>query len=524
MSPLRRIVPFLTLCAALLPTVSFATSYVTDPLTAASNPGRGGSRGGSFSASGFTTSAADDTVWYEISDALESGSVEYTVTGLSLATTLLEGDNEMLAVYQAPEGVSEPINYTPYYRNNDMKVFTRIFGAAEGGTRAGSYKLELAMCMMGPPYYDNTCGAGCPGVDTFAYARGNPTDVGWDPAASYRMGFSWGNGTMTFTRDGEVLGSVSYPGTYAPKPLRIRLGTPRAGQVGGATVPLGITFSNVVIQGTAGSQTPFCGAPTPDAGVPPQPDAGCTAATARPLQDATAASWTAGVFPDASDLNVEGDGSGNPSGVVYLKFPPLGGTASHAVLRLHTQASASAGGGSGQVCRVDDDSWSEGTLTFANRPPLSTVCTGGARSVGADSEVEWDVTALMTGSGNQNLAIVSADPDGAHFVSREQGDCARGPRLVADVVPPGPDAGAAVDAGAVPPDAGISWDAAVPPGPDGSAGRPDSGLFADPDGGPAAHPGGPGSVLGSCGCGSGGLALPALAMLAAGVIRRRQRC
>jgi uncharacterized protein (TIGR03382 family) len=408
-----------------------------------------------------------------------------------------------------------------------MKVFNRIFGAAEGGTRAGSYKLELAMCMMGPPYYDNTCGTGCPGVDTFAYARGNPTDVGWDPAASYRMGLSWGNGTMTFTRDGEVLGSVSYPGTYAPQPLRIRLGTPRAGQVSGAAVPIGVTFSNVVIEGTAGSQTPVCGAPAPDAGVPPQPDAGCTAATAGPLADATAASWTTGVFPDSSDLNVEADASGNPTGVVYLRFPPLGGVATHAVLRLHTQATGSAAGGSGQICRVDDDAWSEGTLTWANRPPLSSVCTGGARSVGADSEVEWDVTALMTASGNQNLAIVSASSDGAHYYSREQGDCARGPRLVADVVPPGPDAGPdagpAVDAGLPAPDASAAGDGAISPRPDGSVGRPDSGLFDDPDGGgTTTHPGG--NALGSCGCGGGGLALPALAMLAAGVIRRRKRC
>jgi len=59
-----------------------------------------------------------------------SGRVEYSVTGLSLATSLTGVDHDILTMYQAPTDRAEPVPYSPYFRNNDFKVFTRIFGRA----------------------------------------------------------------------------------------------------------------------------------------------------------------------------------------------------------------------------------------------------------------------------------------------------------------------------------------------------------------------------------------------------------
>lgn len=269
-----------------LGTPARAATYVDDPLTSGSHPGRG-ARGGTFSGSGWTTTAEPDAVWYEISDALPSARIEYTVTGLSLATSLLGYDHDILTVYQAPDGMAEPIAYMPGFRNNDFKAFTRIFGALETG-RPGAMKLELANCVQGSPWYHDTCPQGC-GFDEIAYATGGQSP-GWDAATSYRMVLEWGNGTMTFSRDGVVLGSATYPGTYAPKPMRVRLGSPRHDNAypGEAFMPIGITIKDVLITGTPGVMTLACGAPPPtvDAGMGPDARRGGEPAERPPIGDA----------------------------------------------------------------------------------------------------------------------------------------------------------------------------------------------------------------------------------------------
>jgi hypothetical protein len=254
----------------------------------------------------------------------------------------------------------------------------------------------------------------------------------------------------------------------------------------------------------------------------------CTAPTVGASEDVTAASWETGVDGYGGDLNVEGDASGLPNGVVYVKFPATGGAVSQATLTLHTLDTSSAHGGSGQVCLVSSSGWSETTLTWANRPAVGTVCSGGARTVNQNSEVSWDVTALLNAApgGPVSLALVSADPDGAHFYSKESGGCALGPRLDFTLAPPPT---TVVDAGTPPPvpvvDAGTPplaapEDAGTPPGQGGS----DAG--ASPvavDGGSEHLGGGVGPVMGGCGCTSGGAGLQVLAALVVLAARRSAR-
>jgi MYXO-CTERM domain-containing protein len=418
----------LTVALLLLATPAAAADYVNDPLTAATFTGRG-SNGGTFGPSGWTTVNEPDAIWYEIADAIPTGSIEYTVTGLSMPGSLSGTDHDILTFYQAPTGKPEPVPYSPYFRNNDFKAFTRIFGEKEPG-RGGAMKLELAFCPRGDPWYHDTpCTPDCD-KSGIAYARGTDKDVGWDGTKAYRMVMAWEPGKISFSRDGETLGTISFAGTYAAKPLRVRFGSPRHDGVypGEAFMPKGLVFKDVKITGTPGSMTSVCGATMPDASVPDTSvsDAAVPAGELGALQDVTAASYEMGVFSDVNDLNPE---SGNA--VAYLKFPPITGVPSNVKLRLHTHDFPSASGGSGVVCLVDDDKWSETTLTWATRPMVSSTCAGVSKKVDPDTEVEWDVTSLFTTSStaNRNLAIVSMDADGVHYVSKEK-DKARGPRLV----------------------------------------------------------------------------------------------
>lgn len=434
-STLRNSIPFdvvraaaLVSAFALAPRSASATDYVNDPLTDGSSPGLG-VRGGSFSPSGWTTTGPADTLWFTITAPLESGSMSFDVTGIGICQSNCTGDVDLFTLYQQPDGMAQPIDYSPGYRNNDQRVFVRMFQNGAGDSLSGAMKMEIAGCPVGPPYYDNSCPSSCSPLDDIAYCGGRMSDCGWDAAHTYHFELDWGGGTMTYSRDGTALGSIGYPSTFAPQPLVVQLGSPRNGQVGGSGMTSGLTFANLVVSGAEGVRTPSCSTP------PPPPDAGppavipCTDGSVGASADVTAASWTPGVFQDPSDLNVEGDGAGNASAIVYMAFPPPATTAAQATLTLHTRTNSSAAGGSGQVCATDGAPWDESSLTWSSRPAVTALCSGGARRVTPDEDVTWDVTALVN-SGATSFALVSTDGDGAHFESRESGGCGRGPHLL----------------------------------------------------------------------------------------------
>ena len=84
----------LLLCA---PLGAGADEYVNDPLTDPSFAGRG-MQGGSIAADGWTSGGETDSFWYSIPDALESGSITFTVRGLSLASTLTGFDHDIFTL------------------------------------------------------------------------------------------------------------------------------------------------------------------------------------------------------------------------------------------------------------------------------------------------------------------------------------------------------------------------------------------------------------------------------------------
>jgi len=457
----------------------------------------GNATGGSFGAEGWTITGVSDQIWYAL-PTLTSGSVEFTVTNLTTAALPL-ADHEIFAMYEAGYGIGEPIRYNPEFRQNHYKILMRIYGMPEPD-RLGAMKLMWGVCPSGAPGY-NACGCGSFFEEPFG------SRLEWT-GAPVRIRVEWGAGRARLLRDGAEIVSVDYTGfVFGPSEMHMMIGSPR-NDGGLSAMPMGATFSDLVVDGIMGSVAICPGmsdaGPAPDAG--PLPDAGACGTTVAATADATAASFTSGVFPDPTDLNVEGDGTA-PQAVVYVRFPPVTGPVSRATLTLDTSSGASSGGGSGQVCRVEAGAWDEATLTWATRPTVGMVCSGGARTVSPSSSVTWDVTSLVAPGGDVELAIVSTDADGAHYLSREAGGCASGPRLALEYA-------AGVDGGA------IDLDAAVSATDDGGSGAVDArGATIDA---------GSRGIASGCGCrvgGSqwsrtGGLALVALVALA---LRRRRR-
>ncbi len=257
--------------------------YVDHPLTSAPTPKVAavtvGSRGGSFGPEGWTTTGDEDAIWFLIPATLPKARVEVSVKGISNA--VLDGEEHDLLVTYGDTDRTEPVEYSPAYRNNNFKTNLRIFGSASpaaGGRPGGANKLELRLCPSGPPGHSESCAPGCPDIFTVGYLGGPPEAIPWDPATAYRFRVWWAPGAIHYTRGVEPEVRLDHPGTLAPKQLRVRIGSPRHGNGSPNRMPKGITFKDLVIAGEPGAETPVCGAAADagtDAATTPT-DAGCT--------------------------------------------------------------------------------------------------------------------------------------------------------------------------------------------------------------------------------------------------------
>src|SRR5262245_10319212 len=199
-------------------------------------------------------------------------------------------------MYEDGYGLGEPIHYAPEYRQNHYKIMMRIYGSAEPG-RAGSIKFMWGICPSGAPGHSE-CGCGSFFEEPFA-------DPGPWTGAPVRIRIEWGGGHARLLRDGAEVVGVDWTDTgleFGPSDLHMMIGSPR-NDGGLSAMPIGAVFSDLVVDGTMGPLSTCGTAPMPDAGMPF--DAGPCDTAGLAAADGTAASWETGVYPDASDLNVE---------------------------------------------------------------------------------------------------------------------------------------------------------------------------------------------------------------------------
>ncbi len=486
---------------------------------------QGNQLGGSLGSDGWTVTAVNDRIWYSM-PTLVQGSIEFTLAGVS-NDKFQAADHEMFTLYEGGYGISEPIDYG-HLKPLFYRVMWRLRGEVAGVdgetvTHQGEQKFIWIMCPDGAPGYAVNYGTQFCSCSQWLDQGPSGGDMTWTGVPE-RIRFEWDGNSARYLRNGVVVDTIDWTGTglaFTPSEPHFCLGSPRSGAVSYAVTVVGAVYSDLVVDGVEGPQQLCPGTVVPDAGTPP--DAGSSGGTRFDvLQDVTGASWESGVYSVVSDLNAESPSGGGQGSVVYLRFPPVGGTATNAILRLHTLTIAGAGGGSGVVCRVDDDTWNENTLTWANRPAISSTCAGTSTTVAADTEVIFNVTTLMPASGDVNLAITTTDADAVHYYSKESGGTSLGPRLDVEVVATTADSGVpVVDSGVPVPDSGVPVTDSGVPLEDGGAGVPDAG---DPVGSADAGAGSPKVVLaGSCGCSLGSTGEWTAAALVVLATRSRRR-
>jgi hypothetical protein len=218
---------------------------MSDPLKGST---KGTLVGGALGADGWTVTQPTDRLWYAI-PRLATGSIEFTLAGVTNEKIRNgERDNEMFAMYEAGFGITEPIAYLPYFRNNHYKAILRIFGEA---AREGQQKLIWEMCGSGAPGYDScTCGA-ANGAEPFG------GDGAWD-GTPQRLRIEWGGGKTRYLRNGTEVDVVDWSTwniDYGPSEVHFSLGTSRPDAVPDyAQLPVGAVFSDVVVNGTKGAE------------------------------------------------------------------------------------------------------------------------------------------------------------------------------------------------------------------------------------------------------------------------------
>jgi cell division septation protein DedD len=122
-------------------------------------------------------------------------------------------------------------------------------------------------------------------------------------------------------------------------------------------------------------------------------------------------------FGSSSELRSDG----LPLREVYLKFDLQslsGQTISSAMLRMYA---ANGSGGAHYVMDVADTTWSEGTLTYANKPVKGAIFAGfiPGSTTGVWKEVDITSTAAANVGSLMSIAIDSASSDGYFFNSKE---------------------------------------------------------------------------------------------------------
>lgn len=184
----------------------------------------------------------------------------------------------------------------------------------------------------------------------------------------------------------------------------------------GSTIMVVVTASNSAGRVPAGSSV---------TGPVAAPGPGAQTVTVTPVADAYVdASAAATNTGSATKLRVDG----TPVVVGYLRFsvPALSGTVSRATLSVNAASGQATGF---EVHDVANDTWGEGTITYANRPAFGAGVAGSSGPLTAGRRASADVTSLISGAGVHSLALTTPSSTAASLESRE---AANKPQLVVE--------------------------------------------------------------------------------------------
>jgi hypothetical protein len=117
-------------------------------------------------------------------------------------------------------------------------------------------------------------------------------------------------------------------------------------------------------------------------------------------------------------LRVDGDDGLAVESYLVFRVRGLSGAPTSATLRVFSLMDSMEG----PAVYAADSNWSEGEITWENRPPRTSEPLDTVGAVLADSWIEFDVTDLISGDGVYTFLLATESTDGLNFSSRESPD------------------------------------------------------------------------------------------------------
>lgn len=142
-------------------------------------------------------------------------------------------------------------------------------------------------------------------------------------------------------------------------------------------------------------------------------------------------------------------GDASPTRTTFIRFDLSGvtGPLQEARLRIHVANTSDAGSPTGgTVARMTETGWTEGGITYANRPTGWGTTVASLGRTTRNTWVDVPVTSAVTLGGVVTLGIRTSSTDGTYFDSRQTGSTAPQLIVTAGTATPPPPAANAVDA------------------------------------------------------------------------------
>ena len=130
---------------------------------------------------------------------------------------------------------------------------------------------------------------------------------------------------------------------------------------------------------------------------------------------------------------IKTDGGTGARMASYFRFPVSG--VSHKVLSARLRVYVTNGTGNGPAIYPTNGAWSEGGLTWSNRPAATGPATDDKGALASGTWVEYDVTPLVRGNGTYNFVTTQPSTDGTEVNSKEHSSRRPTLELIVDPAP-----------------------------------------------------------------------------------------
>ncbi|MDQ2683185.1 MAG: DNRLRE domain-containing protein, partial [Chloroflexota bacterium] len=137
-----------------------------------------------------------------------------------------------------------------------------------------------------------------------------------------------------------------------------------------------------------------------------------------------------------SATSVRTDGNPLAHGLIRFSVSGVSGSVQSATLRLYVRDATN----NGPRVALSDPNWSESTVTWNSRPAQVGNPTGDTGALSVGSWAEFDVTALVAGSGQISFLLLPDSADTVQFTSRNSTATSQRPQLVITFDQDGPSA------------------------------------------------------------------------------------